>query len=255
MLAAVGNVRIPTGVDSQCAVPYVVVPIWAVDALKRPVGRRAQTRLPCRICCGGGDGLDVVIHDDRRALGEIAGHFAATGRRRIAAILPGDDFSRSKAERLLRPVREWGLTAPRDGGIFFDSSDSYRYADRFRQTLEARFAGGVDFDAIWCGTDEGAAKTIQWLREKRLRVPEDVAVVGFNDSEFAECFDPPLASVGREEGRISDHVDEFLYSRLQKPELAPRRAIINMRFVWRRSAGGERATGNHTQKRSAWTEK
>ena len=168
---------------------------------------------------------------------------AATGRRRIAVILPSDDFSKSKAKRFFDLARDHGLTAGDDCGVFFDSSDPYRYADRFRQALQERFAGMVGFDSVWCGTDEGAAKTIQWLRGKALCVPEDVAVVGFNDSEFAECFDPAIASVSRADGQVAEQAESLLYSRLQQPDLAPRRVVVDMRFVRRRSAGDDEGSG------------
>jgi len=186
--------------------------------------------------------VDAVIHEDQNALEAIADHFVAINRRRIAAILPADSYSigQAKMEKFFRRVSEHGLALNPEGTILFPAQDDYRYADGFRQALDARFSGSFPFDAIWCGTDEGAARTIQWLRGKGLRVPEDVAVVGFNDSEFAASFDPPIASCGREEKRVAYQVGKFLHTRLIKGELAPRRAIVNMRFIWRESAGGDR---------------
>ena len=58
--------------------------------------------------------------------------------------------------------------------------------------------------AIMCGNDLLALGVLQELRRRKLRVPADVAVTGFNNFDFAEFVDPPLTTVrtpGYEMGR------------------------------------------------------
>jgi DNA-binding LacI/PurR family transcriptional regulator len=58
--------------------------------------------------------------------------------------------------------------------------------------------------AIMCGNDLLALGVLQELRRRKLRVPADVAVTGFNNYDFAEFVDPPLTTVrtpGYEMGR------------------------------------------------------
>jgi DNA-binding LacI/PurR family transcriptional regulator len=60
--------------------------------------------------------------------------------------------------------------------------------------------------AIMCGNDLLALGVLQELRRRRLRVPADVAVTGFNNFDFAEFVDPPLTTVrtpGYEMGRAA----------------------------------------------------
>ncbi|WP_341938874.1 LacI family DNA-binding transcriptional regulator [Marinimicrobium sp. C2-29] len=54
---------------------------------------------------------------------------------------------------------------------------------------------GLDFDGIFAASDNIAMGAINALREKGLRVPLDVAVVGFDDIPIAPYFNPPLTSV------------------------------------------------------------
>ena len=59
--------------------------------------------------------------------------------------------------------------------------------------------------AIMCGNDLLALGAIRAARIRGLRVPDDVAVTGFNDFEFAEFADPPLTTVrvpGYDLGRL-----------------------------------------------------
>ena len=54
---------------------------------------------------------------------------------------------------------------------------------------------GLDFDAIFAADDDSATGTILALRSAGKRVPDDVAVVGFDDMHFARLMSPPLTTV------------------------------------------------------------
>ena len=61
--------------------------------------------------------------------------------------------------------------------------------------VEAWLQQGLDFDAIFAGDDEAASGSILALRRAGKRVPEDVAVAGFDDVPFARMMVPPLTTV------------------------------------------------------------
>jgi LacI family transcriptional regulator len=69
------------------------------------------------------------------------------------------------------------------------------------------FGGDVRPDAVFCGNDQIARGVIDALRERGLRVPEDAAVVGFDNWEIVAVETrPPLSSVDmnlRELGRLA----------------------------------------------------
>jgi DNA-binding LacI/PurR family transcriptional regulator len=52
-----------------------------------------------------------------------------------------------------------------------------------------------DVDAVFAGSDVMAAGARQVLREEGRRIPDDVALVGYDDSAIARHMDPPLTSV------------------------------------------------------------
>lgn len=64
-----------------------------------------------------------------------------------------------------------------------------------REAVRAWLQQGLEFDAIFAGDDETASGAILALREAGVRVPEDVAVVGFDDVPFARLLVPPLTTV------------------------------------------------------------
>ena len=64
----------------------------------------------------------------------------------------------------------------------------------------------LDFDAIFAGDDDAAIGVLRSLRQHELNVPDDVAVVGFDDLGFAPFLNPPLTTVRaptEEVGRIA----------------------------------------------------
>jgi DNA-binding LacI/PurR family transcriptional regulator len=70
----------------------------------------------------------------------------------------------------------------------FDDVDGQR-------AVETMLRQGLDFDAIFAGDDEAASGSILALRRAGKRVPEDVAVAGFDDVPFARMMVPPLTTV------------------------------------------------------------
>lgn len=54
---------------------------------------------------------------------------------------------------------------------------------------------GVEFDAIFAGDDDGATGAITAIQHAGLRVPEDIAVVGFDDIYISQYLSPPLTTI------------------------------------------------------------
>ena len=94
-------------------------------------------------------------------------------------------------------------------------------------------------DVLLATTDELAAAAITSLRRMGKRIPEEIAVVGFNDTPIASFFDPPIATVQRNEEAVAIRAIQRLIANIKNPEQAtPEREEVEMNFVWRASAGG-----------------
>jgi len=63
------------------------------------------------------------------------------------------------------------------------------------EAVEAWLQDGVEFDAIFACDDQSAVGAISAVRQAGLSVPEDIAVVGFDDSEISRYLSPPLTTV------------------------------------------------------------
>ena len=64
-----------------------------------------------------------------------------------------------------------------------------------RRTIKGLLAAGVEFDAVFSGDDDASVGVLAALLEAGIRVPKDVAVVGFDDQRLSAYLTPPLTTV------------------------------------------------------------
>jgi LacI family repressor for deo operon, udp, cdd, tsx, nupC, and nupG len=75
--------------------------------------------------------------------------------------------------------------------------------------------------AVFCFNDEMAMGVIATAREKGLRVPADLSVVGFDDIRFARCFDPPLTTIAQPMREIGEGCVRLLLEILRGDAIQP----------------------------------
>ncbi|WP_255952153.1 substrate-binding domain-containing protein [Streptomyces odontomachi] len=95
---------------------------------------------------------------------------------------------------------------------------------------------GRDFDAVVACSDVLAADALRILAERGVRVPEDVALISFNDSTEARLSDPPLTSVALPFAELGALAVETLLARL-RGTAPPARRVVPGQLVVRRSCG------------------
>lgn len=93
-------------------------------------------------------------------------------------------------------------------------------------------------DAVFCANDLAARGAVGVLREQGLRVPEQVALAGFDDLDFAAHLDPPLTTVRQSIRQLGAEAADSLLGLLETPVAAPRRVILPTELVIRQSTAG-----------------
>ena len=159
-------------------------------------------------CRDDADSLPAIVPDDRAAARAIVAHCLAKGRRRIAFLnLPGllagllreEGFRDAHAQAELSVRNEWIVPATR-GARYSEFA-----ASLVSGQIEALMGATPRPDTILCGNDRIALEVYGALRRRGIRIPEDVAVVSFdNQAEIARRLDPPLTTMAlpyREMGR------------------------------------------------------
>jgi LacI family transcriptional regulator len=180
--------------------------------------------------------IDNVRADSPRGVGLAMRHLYDAGRRRIGFVNgPADTVPGSaRAEGFARAVRRLGL-AP-DPALRVDAAD---FTFSCGQDAAHELLDRARPDAVLAANDLLAVGTLDALRSRGLRVPDDVAVVGMDDTELAGMATPTLTSVylgSAERGRLAA---EMLLDRIAQPGLAPRSVRVAPRLVIRASSGGD----------------
>ncbi|MDA8063081.1 MAG: LacI family DNA-binding transcriptional regulator [Actinomycetota bacterium] len=88
-----------------------------------------------------------------------------------------------------------------------------------------------------CANDEMAVGVLSVLGEEGLRVPQDVAVTGFDDIGLARHLDPALTTVHQPMRELGERGVELLLARLEDPSSSPKSVLLPTRLVIRGSCG------------------
>ncbi|MGW7432280.1 LacI family DNA-binding transcriptional regulator [Streptomyces sp. NPDC054861] len=107
-----------------------------------------------------------------------------------------------------------------------------------RAAVERALAGGRDFDCVFAHNDLIAAGALRALRKAGRRVPEDVAVVGFDDIPMARHTEPPLTTVRQPMRRMGETAAGMLLAGLAGGTIPDEPVVLPTELVVRRSAPG-----------------
>jgi LacI family transcriptional regulator len=106
-----------------------------------------------------------------------------------------------------------------------------------RQATRTLLASGFEPTAIICVNDVTAVGALRELRERGLRVPEDVSVTGFDNVKLSEFCYPALTTVHIPRDRIGHIICESLLRKTSDPLVAEAEIVLDPEFVLRDSTG------------------
>ena len=140
------------------------------------------------------DAKALCLLPDDRGGGRLAGeHLIAAGRRHIAHITGPEEFQAVKHRRagVKQAMDRRGLTW-RDAACKSGPWSEAWGRDAINELLDR----DRKIDAVFCGSDQIARGTVDALRDRGVRVPDDVAVVGFDNWQIiATATRPPLTTI------------------------------------------------------------
>ena len=105
-----------------------------------------------------------------------------------------------------------------------------------RDAMQALLDRAPDIDGVFAASDAVAAGALETLRELGRRVPEDVGLVGFDDSAWARRCQPALSTVHQPAGGLGRAAAESVLAQIrgELPELGG--ILLESPVVWRESA-------------------
>ena len=141
-------------------------------------------------------GFPGVSTDDEVACEQSYGHLASLGHERIGLIAGPEDHMPSR-RRIAAFLAEAERSGRRSGSGARPLSVVVEHAQFSMEGGRAATARALKqgVTAVVCGSDVLALGAIRAVRRAGMDVPRDISVVGFDDSSFMNCTDPPLTTV------------------------------------------------------------
>ena len=159
--------------------------------------------------------------DNVAAARDATAHLIELGRRRIAAI---GDQSRSPGET--GQLRSAGYReALRAGGLRYRASlvvpaSSFHRASG-ADAMDRLLDQPTVPDAVFCYNDLLAIGAMHTVLRRGLRIPDDIAVVGFDDIEESRYVFPTLTTIAPDKGELARRAVAQLFERLADPSAPP----------------------------------
>ncbi|MFF1648949.1 LacI family DNA-binding transcriptional regulator [Streptomyces sp. NPDC058240] len=185
-------------------------------------------------------GLPIVLIDDR-------GHHPEFP----SVVTTNREGGASAARHLLAAgrARPLVITGPQHFGCVRDRLDGFRtvlptdlvvhgdFTERSgRLAVEQLIASGAEFDSVFAHNDISAAGVLRALRAAGRSVPDDIAVVGFDDIPMAEHTEPPLTTVRQPTRRMGETAARMLLAHLGGTPVPDAPVVLPTELVVRRSA-------------------
>lgn len=192
--------------------------------------RRLPVVVGCEAITQALEDLPSVHIDNIAAAKEATQYLISLGHRKIA-FMAGEETS------LLTKDRERGyLSAMHDAGIAIEDG----WVTNGKLTVSGAREATVKIisldhrpTAIFCANDEMAIGTLHELKAAGLKIPQDISVMGFDNTRYAEVMDPPLTTIDQPAEEIGKRTLHRMIKAIEhdiegntKPEIIPHKLII-----------------------------
>lgn len=183
-------------------------------------------------------GYDKVMIDNYHAAQDVVEHLAAQGRTHIAAI--GAERTTHGSSTLRLAGYRAAIQHTSNGS---NKQELVEYVDAFRRTDGAtamsrllRNRPTTHVDAVFCFSDPLALGALRTLHEAGIRVPDDIAIVGWDDTEDGRFSFPSLSTISPDKNWIARTALDRITRRLEGTTSGPETLIGPYRLVIRESS-------------------
>ncbi|TDT42741.1 LacI family transcriptional regulator [Streptomyces sp. BK208] len=175
-------------------------------------------------------GFPCIACDDAVAVGQSWRHLASLGHERIGLVLGPSDHIPSRRK----------LAAARDAAHAAHTELPDAHVERAMFSLEGGQAAASRLldrgvTGIICASDPLALGAVRAARRRGLHVPHDVSVVGYDDSAFMTCTEPPLTTVRQPIESMGRAAVDLLCAQIQGTEVPHGELLFEPELVVRGS--------------------
>jgi LacI family gluconate utilization system Gnt-I transcriptional repressor len=176
--------------------------------------------------------IDMLVGFSHVEVGRaVAAYLHGRGRKRLAVVAGDDERAERRSRAFCDAAKALGLREPQ---VVTVPAPTTLKSGRAGLAALRRDAG--DIDAVFCSSDLLALGVLTEARAQGWVVPEQLAVIGFGDLEFAADLDPALSTVRIRGDAIGRQAARFIVDRVEGREVPDRVVDIGFSIVERQSA-------------------
>lgn len=178
------------------------------------------------------EGFSKVVIDNKLAAKKAIKHLFARGKRKIAFIAGPEKLriSEKRYQGYLEAHQEHGLVIDESLVINcnFTKNMGYKATKNFLKK-------NIPFDGLFAINDRTCIGAFAAIKEAGFRIPEDVAVVGFNDEPTVQYLNPPLTTIKQPAYEMGKEVANLFLKEKNKANSVPAKLILDTRLIVRKS--------------------
>ncbi len=176
--------------------------------------------------------VDVVLVDNKRGAFLAVEHIIKSGYKRIAYISGKRDIPSSlqREEGYLEALKKYDIAV---------DSSLIKYGDSSHASGVTLSGDLLDLpnppDAIFTGNNLITLGALETINKREIKIPQEVAIVGFDDMYWSNSFNPPLTAVRQPAHEIGKRAIELLIQRIEDPHKSTVQMILNADLILRKS--------------------
>ena len=178
--------------------------------------------------------LYACVLEDPKAGAMAAEAFVRVKKRKRLAVLHGSPLTQTTHARVSSYVSasQELLGQPAETIAAKDLSEIGAF-----EAMTSFLANGQKIDALYAVSDSMVLGAYHAIKRRKLRIPEEVAIIGVGDHEASAFYDPPLSWIGVPRTRIGEEVNRLLITQLRHPAREPEHVQIPVETTLRGSTG------------------
>lgn len=183
-----------------------------------------------------GSRIPTVSIDNISSARKMTSHLIQLGHRRIAhisgpmSIILGRDRLKGYEQAMVQNNLEMDQVLVQEGDFSYESG---------YQLMKKLLALQTPPTAVFAANDEMAIGAIKAIKHFQLSVPEDIAVVGFDDIQMASIFEPGLTTVAQPTYQIGNTAMALLVSLMKKEKIVKKQFVLEEQLIVRESCGAK----------------
>ena len=176
-----------------------------------------------------GDNIYCVSSDDHDSVYRATMKLVESGYKDILYYYNTTSYSAHLKERGFRDaMKESGIEVSDRQFQFFDGSNEDIHA--MSAQLEKTASAGLKFNAVMASDDTLALSAVKYAQSKGYRIPEDFAVIGYNNSMLTNCCNPEITSIDNKVETLCKHLTSILLGVLSGEEM-PKKTVFKAEII------------------------